>query len=543
VRGDGSGWRWKVEAHPFGLWGRMRPENRERGDRAARRLAARTRAGRFSLVWNMKAFWAVISLYTVRLAARSGPSAPRVPAGIPCGFQGGLTMKRRLFYAISCSLILAAGAAGIPRAAAQTGERGNLLTVDDCVKMALENNRTVAIAGTNVSSSRAAAMRAWSRVLPNVSANTYWDRLTQGPTEQLTLNERTGEIIVAQTESQAFVSYTMGLTATQTLFDWSALEDISAARANVSAARYSKRATEQDIVFQVKQQFYNLVKAEKLLEVSQKSHERSLKQLERARSLYDLGSVARSDVLKAKVDAAQTELDLIAARNAVALEKARLAKLMGLPVDERIEVEADLTVTEQEVDPNELFAMARSNRPDLRAASERVRAAQAGLHSARAGQYPSLFSYFNWRWRDDVFPTSTGDLERKYTWTVGMGIQFPIFDGMLTRGNVGEARAGLEARLKEYEDLELSVALEIKEALLSLQEARQRLVVSEEQLASAEESYKLAREQYEVGLGTILELTDASVELTTAESQRVQAITDYKVALALIDKATGRGLD
>lgn len=413
------------------------------------------------------------------------------------------------------------------------------LTVEECVKVALENNHDVAIARSNVSSSRAATTRAWSGVLPDVSANAYWDRLTQGPTKQLTLNERTGEIITSQTESQAFVTYSMGLFASQNLFDWSALQNISQARANLVAARHSSRAAENDISYEVRRQFYNLVKAQKLLEVRDEGVERSRGQLERAESLYELGAVAKSDVLRAKVNLAQAELDLITVTNVVELEKVRLAKMMGLGYDVEISIESDLTFEEVDFDPQDLQEMAAANRPDLRAAAERLRAGQAGLRSAKGGNYPSFFGSFNWRWRDDEFPNSTDDFDSRYTWDLAMGIRIPIFDGMLTRGNIGEARAALTTREREYEDMRDVVELEIKEALIGLEEARQRIRLSEQQLEAAQESYKLAEEQYEVGLGTILELTEAGVELTLAESQRVDAITDYKVALAFLDRASG----
>lgn len=413
------------------------------------------------------------------------------------------------------------------------------LTVEECVKVALENNHDVAIARSNVNSSRAATTRAWSGVLPDVSANAYWDRLTQGPTEQLTLNERTGEIITSQTESQAFVTYSMGLFASQNLFDWSALQNIAQARANLVAARHSSLAAENDISYEVRRQFYNLVKAQKLLEVREEGVERSRGQLERAESLYELGAVAKSDVLRAKVNLAQAELDLITVINVVELEKVRLAKMMGLGYDREISIESDLTFEEVDFDPQDLQEMAAANRPDLRAAAERLRAGRAGLRSAKGGNYPSFFGSFNWRWRDDEFPNSTDDFDSRYTWDVAMGIRIPIFDGMLTRGNIGDARAALTTREREYEDMRDVVELEIKEALIGLEEARQRIRLSEQQLESAQESYKLAEEQYEVGLGTILELTEAGVELTLAESQRVDAITDYKVALAFLDRASG----
>ena len=414
------------------------------------------------------------------------------------------------------------------------------LGVEDCVKIALERNYNVAIAREGIESSRAAAQRAWSGFLPRVSATTYWNRFTQGPTDQIILNETTGEVLVGQMVSQSFVSYTLGLNASQTLFSWSSFQNVTRSRAEVTAAEHAGDAAENDIAYEVKAQFYSLVKAKKLLEVSERSYERSRGQLERAESLFELGSVAKSDVLRAKVDVAQSELDLISARNAVEMQRAGLAKIMGLGLETPLQIEAELGYEEVTVAEEQLFDKAVNRRPDLLEARERVRAAKAGVQSARGGSYPSLFGSFNYSWRDDVFPNSTSDFDKKYTWSVAMGISIPIFDGLVTRGNVGEAKAGLMTRLSQLRDLELGVELDIKEALITLEEARQRIRVSEDQLASAEESYKLAQEQYEVGLGTILELTEAQVELTSAESQRVEGITDFKLALALLDRATGK---
>jgi outer membrane protein len=453
-------------------------------------------------------------------------------------------MKRRPRpFLFCCLLLLACGPFALIGAPLAGEVPSGPLTVEDCVRIALEKNHNVAIARNNIGSAEAAAKRAWAGVLPSVSANMYWDRLTQGPTDRLTLNEQTGEIIESQTESQSFVSYTMGLRASQNVFNWSAIQGIAQARAGAVAVVHSSKAAEHDIAYQAKLQFYNLVKAQKLLEVSEKSHERSRGQLERAESLFELGSVAKSDVLRARVDLAQSELDLITSRNVVELERMRLANVMGLGVEEEITVTADLTFDENGAVSDGLYAEALSQRPELRAAALRVTAAKAGLKSAKAGHYPSLFSFFNWSWRDDEFLNSTDDLRKRYTWDVGMGFQFPIFDGMLTRGNIGAARTGLMNSEQEYADLELGVTLEVKTAVLALQEGVQRIRVSEEALASAGESYKLAEEQYEVGLGTILELTEAGVELTTAESQRVDAITLYKVAQALLDRARGRAVN
>ena len=199
-------------------------------------------------------------------------------------------MKRRHPAALLCSCLLLACSAGTLMAeSAGDVDLSRALTVEECVQIAIEHNHSVAIARNNVSSSRSAASRAWAGMLPDVSANAYWDRLTQGPTQQLTLNERTGEIIVAQTESQAFVSYSMGLNASQSLFSWSAVQSLAQARASLAAATHSSRATENDTEYGVKAQFYNLVKAEKLLEVSDRRARYVLETMVKARLLRQEG--------------------------------------------------------------------------------------------------------------------------------------------------------------------------------------------------------------------------------------------------------------
>ncbi len=91
----------------------------------------------------------------------------------------------------------------------------------------------------------------------------------------------------------------------------------------------------------------------------------------------------------------------------------------------------------------------------------------------------------------------------------------------------------------QEENLKLNIRLEAEQAYLSLREAEERIRVTEKAVVQAQENYELARGRYQVGVGSPLEITDAEVLLANARANHIQALYDYKVAAARIEKAMG----
>jgi outer membrane protein TolC len=212
---------------------------------------------------------------------------------------------------------------------------------------------------------------------------------------------------------------------------------------------------------------------------------------------------------------------------------------MGLPVDAEIEVAEDLGEESPRVSPDGAIGLANSRRPDLLAAQENRKAARRSAFASKASRLPSLSGSVSYGWSDNSFPETGDDHKRNYAWDIGVGLQLPIFDGFMTIANIRQAKARAAIADNQLRDAELQVALEVKEALLTIAEAAERIKVSKNGLASAEEDYRLSREKYDLGSGTMLELLDAQVNLSRARSSYVDALASLREAEALFGRATG----
>ena len=116
-----------------------------------------------------------------------------------------------------------------------------------------------------------------------------------------------------------------------------------------------------------------------------------------------------------------------------------------------------------------------------------------------------------------------------------------VFD---PRGNmiaqVREKRSLVDSDRAQVRVTELNIGQEVEQAYLVVNEAQERIAASQTAVASAQENFRLAQGRFDAGVGTILELTDAQLFLTQAQNTEAQALADYRVALASLERATGR---
>jgi outer membrane protein TolC len=301
--------------------------------------------------------------------------------------------------------------------------------------------------------------------------------------------------------------------------------------------------------FAVRQQYFTLIEAIKLLEVSQEDQRLASEEQKRTESLFEVGSVARTDVLKARVRVAEAQSILTASENRVQLERGRLATALALSPNEPLQVIESLDPRSDLPDSSSAYAEAASNRHDLSAARMRLKSASASKKAAYTSKLPFLSHAYNYSIVNspqdfDVDPTENTQFifikPRTKSWSYQIGLTWNIFDGLVTEASIATSKAQERQAEHSMESLSLQVQLEVKEALLNIRATRRQIETAREALASAEEDLKLSQERYSVGLGTILELIDAQVNLTRARTGEVQAMAALKRAEAQLDRAVGR---
>lgn len=421
------------------------------------------------------------------------------------------------------------------------------LTAEECVRLALDRNYAILMAEDQLGQARASKLGAWGALTPRLSAGWSYDHYKSQFTQDPPNPVRASEPI--SSDSRGY-----NIQANQTLLSVPSILSIAAQRRYTGAAEHDVLDAEQQVALAVRQQYYGLIEAIKLLEVSREDLKLAGEEQKRTESLFDVGSVARTDVLKARVRVAAAASALTTAENQVQVQRARLAQALALPTGSEVQVVESLEPRAGVVDSAAAYGEALAGRPDLRAAALRVQGARASRKAAYAAKVPYLSHSFSRSFSrspgtgtigidfaSDPISVITGRVqETSSSWSYSVGFTWNILDGLVTEGNIQSATAVQSQAEHQRDQLALQVGQDVKEALLALRAARQQILSAREGRTSAEEDLKLSQERYSVGLGTVLELIDAQVNLTKARTAEVQAMAALKMAEAQLDKATGR---
>ncbi len=404
-----------------------------------------------------------------------------------------------------------------------------VLTLRDCIAKALANHPSIGSARESLNAGKERVTQAASPYWPQVTAST-------GYSEDHSVGGAFGDSITK--------AYTTSLSVTQNIYDFGKTGNA------FDAARLGARATEsdvsrvvQEVVLNVKQAYFALLAAKKLEVVAQKTLAQSEGHWKQAEAFFRAGSKPRFDVTRADVDVNNGKLGVITARNNVRLKTIGLYNAMGLDPGGDLAIE-DVSEARAAVPPlDQALADAVRNRPEMIKAEADRETARATVKTQEANYLPTLAASgaYNWSQGTAEMGPYKGDLQN--SWNAGITLSLPLFEGRITQGKVGEARANLRGLEEQARSQRQAILLEVNQAYADLEGASARIDVTESSLKSARESLDLAEGRYQAGVGPSLEVTDAQVAALKAETDYVQALYDYQLAAAKLAKATGTGME
>jgi outer membrane protein, heavy metal efflux system len=245
------------------------------------------------------------------------------------------------------------------------------------------------------------------------------------------------------------------------------------------------------------------------------------------------GTVPRLDVVKAKVDLAQAENDLIANERARATSRAALNRVLGRAPGAPVEATDSLDVPPPLPGLEELIQAAASTRPEAQIVSEQERGARAATRLAKQFWFPDLAL----------------TLSRNYTagdppaWTTGLSATLPLFFWQHRKGDVAEAQHRELELQATQRDVLAQVELDVRTAYAAADTAqRQALYLRDELLPEAQEAYQIAATSYGLGGVSALALLDAKRTLLDAQNQLAEALGAANDARADLERAVGEEL-
>jgi len=403
---------------------------------------------------------------------------------------------------------------------------GDSLSLAQCIKIALKQNPQTRETWQRARSAAAGVGQARSLYLPSADATAGASR---GDPVLLDNRQDTGTVD----------TFAAGFGVRYLLFDGGARSaGLTGAESELLGANFQHNATLQDVALKVEEAYYQLLAARELKRVAKQTILQTQYHVDVARARYRNGLVARSDVLKSETEKADADLLMVRARSQVRVVRGRLASAMGLTPSENFEVtELPGNVHQRELaDIQHLMANASSQRPELRAALARVESARSKVDADKARYWPRV-----------TLNTDYGLLDRTFVperdeWSLGIGITWPLFDGLNREYTIHRAQSDLDRSVAEYEILLRGIELEVWTAYSRLIEADQAIEAAGVLVASAEENARVTEGQYKNGTASIIEVTDAQTSRTTANVRLVQARLDWYTALAQLERAIGRTL-
>lgn len=409
--------------------------------------------------------------------------------------------------------------------------KGELLTLERSIQIALVKHPSVLAGQGAVDINRARKGQAESAYYPQIDANAGYTRF-----QPSTISTGTTTVGLRRVEtSHSFEQYNTGLSARQTLFDFGKTRtNVNIQKLNIEASQADLSNTEEQVILNVKQAYYELLRAKRNRTVAEDTVKQFEQHLAQARAFYEVGTKPKFDVTKAEVDLSNARLSLISAENAVRIAVVSLNNAMGVPEAPEYQIEDNLSFQKYEITFEAAVDKAYANRPELKSILAKKKASEEAVSLARKGYYPFFSGNADWTWAGAGGDFATGD-----GWNAGVTLSIPIFSGFLTKNQVSEAKANLVILTANEEALRQNVFLEVQQNVLNLAEAEERIATAELTERQATENYEIATGRYAAGVGNPIEVTDAEVALVNAKTSYIQALYDYKIARAGLEKAMG----
>ena len=399
------------------------------------------------------------------------------------------------------------------------------MTLDKCIELALGNNPQINAAFHDILASDARIKQVWSNYFPQVSWQTGYTRI-----RQLQLSDALGKNLT-------FNYYILGqVTLQQMLYDFGVTQNqATIKRLDYEAYKTTLGATINDVIYQTKDAYYNLLYAFENKRVAEDTVKKFEMFYNQAKAFYEIGMNPKVDVTIAEVNLSNAKLQLIQADNAVNLAVARLNNVMGVPFIDKYNVQERLKYQPVDITFNQSIEIARDARPELKLAELKVESANQTLKLVKKSYFPTLSI-------EGQLQVGGKSWTSNHGYNLGGYLNFPTVNGMLIKNEIQEARYLYDKEIANAKNTQNQIYLEIQNAYLMLEEKKNQMPVAMLGVKQAKENYELSYGRYRVGEANPTELKDAQINYQQAQLSYYNALYQYNSAKASLEKAIGKNL-
>jgi outer membrane protein len=404
------------------------------------------------------------------------------------------------------------------------------LTLEDSIKLALVNNKTLQSVTEVKEIARGIEVGSYSAILPSVGLTGQYKRVDAPQT--FNFNGQTVTL-------GALDNYSGALHVIQPVFAGGAITArINSGKLQRLLADQTVRGAAQEVIYQAAHGYYDVLLDQQLYDISEEAVNLAKAQVNDVKQKRAGGVASDYDLLRAQVELSNNEAQLIQNKNAILVAKANLLKIMGVSQDSNFMPADELTYVELNMQMEQAVAVAYKNRPDLFSRQFNIKLQKENLRIAQSQYWPTVSGFY------DLMGTKPDPHDPMINnwgqaWDFGVMANYPIFDGLAREGNMIQQRARLKQTQIDLVDTEETALLELTKSLFSIQNATEFVDSQQLNLERAKEGLRLAQVGYREGTNTELETIDAHASLTRARALYYQAIYSHLIAKLELHRAMG----
>lgn len=424
----------------------------------------------------------------------------------------------------------------IPLQVVHAGEESvKFYTLEQGIKEAFENNWSVKAREEKISESEFAKSEAKAGFLPTFSTSYSYTHLGFVPSIDTSIF---GNNLKFKLGDQDI--YQWQATVRQPIFTGFAVTSAyELAKLGIDQSRLDLELERLDLALNVKEAYFNILRADRAVDVAKSAVESLEAHNTVAKNFYDVGMIPVNDLLKAEVELANAQHNLIQAQNASRLARVSFNVLLSRSVDEPFEVEDILKYTKETPDFDNYLEKALKARPEIKALDLTDAQIDQQINLAKSKYYPEVAFTYNYIKAGDTPDVSGSNFQLSNQWQANVGLSWTFWDWNKTRNSVNQAESQKRQLSQTRKSIEDGIKLQLKQAILNLKEAEEKIPTAQKAVDQAEENLRVSEERYKAQVTTSTEVLDAQTLLSQARMNYYNALYAHNLAKAGLLRAIG----
>lgn len=397
------------------------------------------------------------------------------------------------------------------------------LTLEQCISIAKEHNPQLL--------SQKAIYESKIKTLNQAQSNYY-------PSLDLNMNYTGNNAIDKHNDPISLMgsynSFKNTLILSQNIYDFGRREDnVKLKEFDIAIARNNYNDTEKQVIYNVKNAYYNVLKSQRIIAQDKVMIERSLSHVNQTTALFNAGKKPKYDVTKALVELSKSQVTLISDKKDFIKNLGNLVTALGADISTDTELVDNFDLIEFQMSLESAKEVAYKNRSDYLAKINKVDQTRMAIFSSEKDYYPKIIGALGYNYSGSRFPLEQG-------WNIGAGLSWNLFNGFNTQSKIDENKKLLDASYQDLQLLKLQIAVDMNTNYFSLSLNKEIIKASEVQVKYATENLEQAELRYSSGMGTVLDVIDTSSDFNDANIKYINALYDYKISLANLEKTMGK---